>query len=138
MSTVVGIFDNARDLDKAIERLAREGFEDMVYDEGIVAGEFGNTGSSVFAPGSGPAVAWGGFEKPISPRKPLKPSQHAVVRAFKDHLADYHLPQNVIEAYATTFYHSGEFALVKTKPERAERVMEIMRLCDAARVNRHG
>ena len=33
MTTTVGIFDNARDLDKAVERLARAGFEDTVYDE---------------------------------------------------------------------------------------------------------
>jgi hypothetical protein len=26
----------------------------------------------------------------------------------------YHLPNDVIEAYATTFYHNGEFILVRT------------------------
>jgi hypothetical protein len=53
MTTVVGIFGNARDLDKAVERLARAGFEDAVYDEGIVTEEAGNIGP-IFAPGSGP------------------------------------------------------------------------------------
>ena len=38
MTTIVGIFDNARDLDKAIERLARAAFQDTVYDEAIVRG----------------------------------------------------------------------------------------------------
>ena len=47
MTTIVGIFDNARDLDKAVGRLARAGFEDSVYDEAIVAGEPGNFGAVV-------------------------------------------------------------------------------------------
>ena len=44
MTTIVGIFDNARDLDKAVERLTRAGFEDTVYDEAIVAEETSNVG----------------------------------------------------------------------------------------------
>ena len=32
MTTVVAIFDNARDVDQAVTRLARAGFEDTVYD----------------------------------------------------------------------------------------------------------
>jgi hypothetical protein len=59
MKTVVGIFDNARDLDKAIERLARAGFQDTVYDEAIVGGEPGGSGPAVFAPGQ-----WHGAEVP--------------------------------------------------------------------------
>ena len=51
MTTTVGIFDTARDLEKAVERLARAGFEDIVYDEGIVGGEAVNVGPTVFAPG---------------------------------------------------------------------------------------
>ena len=37
---------------------------------------------------------------------------YAIVRAFKTRLADYHLPDSVINAYATTFYHNGKFILV--------------------------
>ena len=133
MTTTVGIFDNARDLDRAVERLARAGFDDTVYDEGIVAGEAVNVGSAVFAPGYAPAVVWGSAE----PDSPPKPDLDTVVRAFKAHLADYHLPKDVIKAYATTFYHNGEFLLVKSNTERAEQVMEILRDCGATRVNRH-
>ena len=50
MTTIVGIFDNARDLDQAVERLAEAGIEDTVFDETIVAGEAGNVGQS--GPGS--------------------------------------------------------------------------------------
>ena len=133
MTTIVGIFDNARDLDKAVERLARAGFEDTVYDEAIVGAEAVNVGPPVFAPGSAPAVVWGSAE----PALPSKPDRYTVVRAFKAHLAHCHLPNEVIEAYATSFYHNGEFVLVRTATERAEQVMDILRECGATRVNRH-
>jgi hypothetical protein len=63
MTTVVAIFDNARDVDQAVTRLARAGFEDTVYDEGIIAGEAHSLGL-VFAPGSAPAVVWGTPNQP--------------------------------------------------------------------------
>jgi hypothetical protein len=133
MTTIVGIFGHAQDLDKAVERLARAGFEDTVYDEGIVAGELCDVGPVVFAPGYAPAVVWGSAERPL----PSKPDRLAVARAFKAHLADYDLPHAVIKAYATTFYHNGEFVLVRTDDERAEQAMEILRECCATRVDRH-
>jgi len=79
MTTIIGIFDNARDLDKAVGRLARAGFEDTVYDEAIVAGEALNVGPPVFASGSAPAVVWGSAE----PALPPKPGHQAIARAFK-------------------------------------------------------
>ena len=121
MTTIVGIFDNAADLDQAVEGLAKAGIEDTVFDEAIVAGEAGNVGS-VFGPGS--SLAPGITVKPeLSP----KPDRHTVIRAFKAHLADYHLPENVIDGYATTFYHKGKFVLVKTDPQRAEQAIQILR-----------
>ena len=133
MTTIVGIFDNARDLDKAVERLARAGFEDTVYDEAIVSEELGSIGG-IFAPGSGPAVYWGETERDMKP----KLDRHANARAFRAHLADYHLPKDVIEGYVTNFDHDGEFVLVKTSPDRADQALEIMRTCGASRANRHG
>ena len=62
MTTIVGIFDNERDLDKSVGRLAHAGFEYTVYDEAIVAGEPGSFGSVVFWSGYGPAVSWGSTE----------------------------------------------------------------------------
>ena len=41
MTTIVGIFDTARDLDEAVERLAEAGIEDTVFDEAIEAGNVG-------------------------------------------------------------------------------------------------
>jgi hypothetical protein len=132
MTTIVAIFDNARDLDEAIERLAGAGLEDTVYDEAIVGGEPGNVGP-VFASGLGAAPGM-----VVEPFVPPKPDRQAIVRAFKAHLADYALPDNVIESYATTFYHGGKFVLVKTDSERAEQIKEILWSCRASQVNQHG
>jgi hypothetical protein len=137
MTTIVGIFDNARDLDKAIERLARAGFQDTVYDEAIVGGEPGGRGPAVFAPGYGPPVAWGSSAAPEWRPEPGQHALHAIVGAFRAHLADYGVPAELIQAYAVTFNHNGEFILVRTDAERAEQAMEILRRCGATRVNRH-
>ena len=132
MTTIVGIFDNERYLDKSVGKLAHAGFEYTVYDEAIVAGEPGNFGQVVFSSGYGPAVAWGSAE----PAVPTKSGRHRVVRAFKAHLARCHLPKNVIEAYATTFSQNGEFVLVRTDAAHAEQVMEILRECGARQADR--
>ena len=42
----------------------------------------------------------------------------------------------MIEAYATTFSHNGEFVLAKTDAERAEQIVAIMRECGARQVDR--
>ncbi|HET9523339.1 MAG TPA: hypothetical protein VFO90_03860 [Terrimicrobiaceae bacterium] len=137
MTTVIGIFDNTYDMEKGIERLARAGFEDTVYDEAIVGGEPGGGGPSVFAPGYGPPAAWGGRAEEWR-AKPGQHAQHTIVEAFKAHLSDYQVPADVIHAYAVSFNHNGEFVLVKTDAHRAEQAMEILRECGATRVNRHG
>ncbi|HEY5706121.1 MAG TPA: hypothetical protein VIS96_11160 [Terrimicrobiaceae bacterium] len=131
-TTIVGIFDNARDLDKAVERLSREGFEDAVFDGPIVAEEPGDV-DAIYAPGSNPALYWGNAERELKPKQ----NRHVNARAFKAHLAEYHLPDDVIEGYATTFDHDGEFVLVKASPERAEQALEILRTSGASRANRH-
>ncbi|MGA7393825.1 MAG: PAS domain-containing protein, partial [Terrimicrobiaceae bacterium] len=133
MTTIVGIFDNERDLDKSVGRLAHAGFKYTVYDEAIVAGEPGSFGSVVFSSGYGPAVCWGSTE----PALLTKRGRHRVVQAFKAHLADYDLRNKEIEAYATTFSENGQFVLAKTDTVRAEQVMEILRECGARQVNCH-
>jgi hypothetical protein len=132
MTTIVAIFDNARDVDQAVTRLARAGFEDTVFDEGIIAGEAHSLGL-VFAPGSAPPAVWGAPE--TASRR--KPDHQTIVQAFKTHLADYHVPDEIIEAYAMTFSHSGEFLLVRSAHKRAEAAIEILRNCGATRVGRH-
>ena len=131
-TTIVGIFDNARDLDRAVDRLNRAGFEDTVYDEAIVAEEMGKVGT-IFAPGYAPAEYWGNTQRDLK----TKLNRHANARAFRAHLADYHLPKDVIAGYVTNFDHDGEFVLVKTSPGRADQALEIMRTSGATRANRH-
>ncbi len=87
----------------------------------------------VFAPGSAPPVVWETSESAVE----RKPDYQTVVRAFKAHLADYHLPDEVIEAYAKTFSHSGEFLLLKTENKRVETAIEILRSLGATRVAKH-
>jgi hypothetical protein len=55
------------------------------------------------------------------------------VSAFKSHLADYDLPDQMIEAYTTTFYHGGKFVPVRTHPQRDEQVVKILRRCGGPR-----
>jgi hypothetical protein len=128
---IIGIFDNAWAMDQAVEQLAAAGFDDTVYDEAIVKEEPGSLDPAV--PTLAPRLVLGSHEPNLLPRR----DKHTIVRAFKAHLADYHLPNDVIEAYGTTFYHGGKFVLVKTDAERAEQAMKILRECGATRVNRH-
>ncbi len=133
MTTIIGIFDNARDLDKAVDKLARAGFEDTVFDESIVTEEAAKGEPIVFALGHAPATFW----QNAKPTLQSKPNRSAVIRAFKAHLTDYKLPDDVIEGYALTLHHS-EFVLVKTESSRADQVATIMKDCGAIRTDRHG
>jgi hypothetical protein len=133
MTTIIGIFDNARDLDKAVNKLARAGFEDTVFDEAIVAEDAGKGEPIAFNLGHAAAMSWGGAASNLRP----KPNMNSVIRAFKAHLAEYKLPEHVIEGYAITLHHS-EFLLVKTDAVRADQVMTIMRDSGASRADRHG
>ena len=71
-SVIVGIFDNAQDLDQADERLAAAGFEGTVYDEAIVAEEPSNVDpvgpvpvGPVLAPGVVPTEDLGSVESDL-------------------------------------------------------------------------
>ena len=128
-SVTVGIFDHVQDLERAVERLAAAGFEDTLYNEAIVALDAGDVATigrapiPVVAPGVVATEASGSVETDLP----------TIVRAFKSHLADYHLPDKVIEDYAMAFYHEGKVVLVRT---RDEEVVRILRECGASQVNR--
>jgi PAS domain-containing protein len=131
--TIVGVFDSDRDLDKAVERLARAGFEHTVYNEGILGEAAINVGPPVFASGVGPPVVWDSAQ----PAFPSRPDHETIVRAFKAQLAHCKLPNEVIEAYAATFSDNGEFVLANTDEARAEQIVAILRECGARQVDRH-
>jgi hypothetical protein len=129
-AVIVGIFDNAQDLDRAEKGLAAAGFEGTVYDEAIIADDLCEANpvsvGPVLAPAVFPTDGSGGLE-----------SDSPAIHAFKSHLADCHLSDEVIDAYVTAFSHKGRFLLVKTEPECARHIIEILRACHASRVNRH-
>ncbi len=113
MTIIVGIFDNPQNLDQTIMKLAEQGFEDTVFDESIVAQEKGVSRLDA-------------------------EHKDALLASFKKHLLkDYHVPEEVINGYATSFLHGGKFVVVKTNAKGAEQAMEIMRGGSASRVNRH-
>lgn len=132
MTTIVGIFDNTRDMEQAVVRLAEAGLEDAIYDDAILAQETENVGPIVASGAAQPVLA-----RSVRPDSPSKPNIDTIIRAFKRHLANYHLPSDVINAYATTFLHGGKFILVKADPQRSEQVISILRQCGASRATPH-
>ena len=134
-SVIVGIFDNAQDLEQADKQLAAAGFEATVYDESLVADEPDRVDPVSPVP-VGPLLAPGAV--PVEDVGSVEFDMPAAVRAFKSHLADCHLPEDVIEAYAAAFSHKGNFILVRVEPECAKHVIEILRECRASRINQHG
>jgi hypothetical protein len=86
-------------------------FKDTVYDEAILAGEAGNLGS-VSAPGS----AMGVLLRGVQPNLSAKQGRHTIVWEFRARLADYHLPQEVIEAYATRSITVASLSLLEPLP----------------------
>jgi hypothetical protein len=133
MTTVVGIFDNTRDMESAVLRLTEAGFEDAIYDDAIVGQETENVGPIVSSGFAQPAMG-----STVRSDSPTKRNVDTIVRAFKKHLANYNVPNDVINAYATTFHHNGKFILLKTDSQRSEQVIAILRECGASRAVRHG
>jgi TRAP-type C4-dicarboxylate transport system substrate-binding protein len=136
MTTIVGIFDDAADLEKAVERLSRADFENTVYDQTIVAQEFREVSAArpALAPGSAPEVALGSDAPNLLPKQ----DRAAIVQAFKDRLErQHHLSSTEIDAYASTFLHDGKFVVVETDSDRAKQAMKILEDAGASKVNRH-
>jgi hypothetical protein len=130
-SVTIGIFDDASDVARALERLGAAGFEDTIVYDGATARH-----EQQDAPPVGP-VPVGSILAPGSVCAEDSGSGEPAVRAFQSHLADYHLPDEVIEGYATTFCHDGKLIIVRTHPQRDEEVVGILRKCGASRVNRY-
>jgi hypothetical protein len=136
MTTIVGIFDDAADLEKAVERLSGADFENTVYDATIVAEELAEVSAArpVLAPGSGPVMGLGSDAPNLLP----KPDRNTIAQAFKDRLTRQHgLSKTETDAYTTTFLHDGKFVVVEADSKRAEQAMEILRDSGASNVNRH-
>jgi hypothetical protein len=136
MTTIVAIFDAAEQVDKALERLAGADLEAEVLDENTIAQEPGSIDPV------GPALAPGAFAETVTgkeaPNLIPKRDRHAVDRAFRARLKrDYSLPDEAIDAYATTFAHSAKIVVVRTDAKDADRAAEMLRNVGATRVEKH-
>jgi hypothetical protein len=136
MTTVIAIFDAAEQVEDAVNRLATAGLDTAVVDETSLAQEPGSVdpvGAAV-VPGAAAEIVAGRDEPNLIPKR----DKNALARAFRARLdADYGLPDDVIEAYATTFAHTGRFVLVRASGKDADRAMEMLRAAGASRVNKH-
>src|ERR1700752_5243333 len=105
MKTIVGIFDALEQVEEASKRLAAAELDAVVIDETILEQEPGSLDPAV--PALAPAAtaeAVAGREPHLLPRR----DKQRVIRAFRERLAeDYHLSDEVNEAYATTLAHGG-------------------------------
>ena len=129
-SVIVGIFDDSQALEEADKRLAAAGFEGAVY--GAAAGADENCEVTPVA--VGPILAPGFVPTDGSEERESELSQ---IAAFRSHLADCHLRDEVVEAYATAFAHEGRFLVVRTEPECVKYITEILQECRASRVDEH-
>jgi hypothetical protein len=136
MTTVVAIFDAAEQVEDAVSRLATAGLDATVVDEASLAQEPGSidpVGPAV-VPGAAAEIIEGRDEPNLIRRR----DKNAVTRAFRARLdEDYGLADDVIDAYATTFAHSGRFVLVRASGKDVDRAAEMLRSAGASRVNKH-
>ncbi len=136
MTTVVAIFDAAEQVEDAVNRLAAADLDVAVVDEDSLAQEPGSidpVGPAV-VPGAAAEVIAGRDASNLIPKR----DKNALGRAFRARLdEDYGLPDDVIDAYATTFAHNGRFVLVRANDKDADRAMEMLRAAGASGVNRH-
>jgi hypothetical protein len=129
-SVIVGIFDDSQDLEEADKRLAAAGFEGAVYGAASGADE----SCEVTPVTVGPVLAPGFVQSDGSEERESELSQ---IAAFRSHLVDCHLRDEVIEAYATAYSHQGRFLVVRIEPECAKYVVPILEECRASRVDQH-
>jgi hypothetical protein len=130
-TVLVGIFDDAQDLDRAAKRLGEEGFGSEIFDNTVVIEDPRSVDplpvGTVLAVGPDTGERLEGLE----------PDLAAITRRVKSLLADYDFPNEVIESYATMFSRNAKLGLVRTEPELADRATEILRECKASRVDRY-
>jgi hypothetical protein len=129
-TVIVAVFDNSQELDEADKRLTAEGFEGVVYDEAVGADEACEVTPVAVGPLLAPSVA--PTDDGSRPEADLPG-----LPAFRSYLAECHLPDDVVEAYATAYAHQGRFLVIRTEPECVKHIMRILQGCRASRVDQH-
>jgi hypothetical protein len=136
MTTVVGIFDAAEQVEDAVNRLATAELDATVVDENSLAQEPGSVDpiKPAVVPGATAEIIAGKDAPNLIPKR----DKNALDRAFRTRLdEDYGLADDVIDAYATSFAHNGRFVLVRAAGKDADRAVEILRTAGASRVSKH-
>jgi hypothetical protein len=136
MTTVVGIFDAAEQVEDAVNRLATAELDATVVDENSLAQEPGSVDpiKPAVVPGATAEIIAGKDAPNLIPKR----DKNALDRAFRTRLdEDYGLADDVIDAYATSFAHNGRFVLVRASGKDADRAVEILRTAGASRVSKH-
>lgn len=131
-TTIISLFDDSLAMEKAIDRLNADGFEERVFEPANVAREVGHGVGPAFLPGAGPAPGGAGLAHSYP-----EDSHAEVLRTFRNHLAALDLSESQIEDYVTSFDHQAKFVIVTTDPERAPQAMAILQAARASRVHRH-
>ncbi len=138
MKTIVGIFDaNALEqVEEAAKQLAAAELDAVIIDESILEQEPGSLDPAIpaLAPAATVEAVTGREEPNLLPKR----DKQRVIRAFRERLAeDYHLSDEVTEAYATTLSHGGRFVMVRADAKDSERAMQLLRDSSASRVIQH-
>jgi hypothetical protein len=129
-SIVVGIFDDSQQREEAEKRLAAAGFEAAVYGAAFRADE-----SCDVNPVAVGTVLAPGFVPPDGSED--RESGRSRIDTFRSHIAEFHLRDEVIDAYATAYSNQGRFLVVRTEPECVNYVVAILQECRASRVDQH-
>ena len=129
-SVVVGIFDDSQQMEEADKRLAAAGFEGAVYGAAFRADE-----SCEVNPVAVGTLLAPGFVPPDGSED--RESGLSRIDAFRSRLAECHLRDEVIDAYATAYSNQGRFLVVRTEPECVKYVVAILQECRASRVDQH-
>ena len=129
-TVVAGIFDGLPDLDSAVERLTNKHVKCTVCDEAIVTEEF-------FKAYAGPIPVGTDRLADVIVQQVCPPNSPALGLECKSPLADFQLPNRLVEGYASTFSHKVRFVPIEADLDFVDRIAEIPRDSRAKRAIRH-
>jgi hypothetical protein len=132
-TTIIALFDDSTDLERAVDKLNEQGFRDRVFDRSILAREVGAGVSPVHTLSAGPIPGSAG----IAGSLPQQGDSSAVISAFQDHLAGLKLSQVQIDAYVNHLNHDSKFVIVQVPAAQAPETIRILRGANASQVNQH-
>jgi hypothetical protein len=106
-SVTVGIFDSARDAERAVEDLVAAGFEDTVYEDAA------QKQGRIVRVGPTPVDALSAPDAGVSDNMEIQRAKSCKVLKVPSYRIS-------VEGYTTTFEHGGKFIRVRAHPKRLE------------------